>query len=355
MILARLGWEAAAYALATAGALLALALQVPLGLLVGPLVAMSILSQRLPKLQVSRPAYALGLAVIGVGLGQFFTPEVATAWSGILGALALNSAITLAGVFLGFLLLSRSFGHDRRTAVLAGLPGGVLTVIEMARESAADVSAILFFQVFRIVLGASLIPLAYALAGFDVPPTGVQPVADVVPASWRDLGLLGLGSLAVMVAGRRLRIPSAEISLPLALSAVLYANGVVTMTIPVWILAVGFIVVGASVGTMLPRLKLRQLLRLIAQSIALFAVFMCLTVIAALLSSQGLGVAPATAILAFSPASLTEMIAVALALDLDPAFVLANNMYRMLLCSFLAPFLPWLAARAAARKPGGTG
>ncbi|TRD14875.1 AbrB family transcriptional regulator [Palleronia caenipelagi] len=342
MTLARLGREGAAYALALLGALAAWALNLPLAFLVGPVVTMSVVSQRLPKLQVSRLAYALGLAVIGVGLGQYFTPETLDVWSGIAGAIALNTAITLTGIFLGFLLLSRVFGHDRRTAALAGLPGGILTVIEMARASNADTSAVLFFQVFRIVLGASLIPLGYAMSGFDVPTTGVRPVSNSVPATLHDLALLIGGSLIVMVLGRRLRIPSAEISLPLALSATLYATGVVTMTVPVWLVAGAFVVVGASVGTLLPRLKARLLLKLVLQTAVLFALFMALTFVAAFFASALFGLRPAVAILAFSPASLTEMIAVALALELDPAFVAANNMYRMLFCSVLAPFLPWL-------------
>ncbi len=334
------GWEALTYALAAFGAGLAWFLNVPLAMIVGPVIVVSIANQRLPNLRIARPFYALGLGVIGLALGQYFTPDVLNTWAQISGTLALNTGITLAGVMFGFLLLNKVYGHDRKTAALGGLPGGVLTVIEMARANSADTTAILFFQVFRIILGASVVPLGYSLAGFDVPISGVRPIAEHVPATMHDLALLGLGSLVLMILGRRLRVPSAEISLPLVWSASLYASGWVTMAIPVWAAGAAFVVVGGSVGAMLPNLSLRRLCALVAQSVGLFALLIGLTLLAALSAWTLIDISLASAILAFSPASLTEMIAVAVALDLDPALVAANNMYRMLLCSLIAPLLP---------------
>lgn len=340
MTLSKAGWEALTYATAAFGAALAWSLNVPLAMIVGPVIAVSIVSQRLPKLRIARPLYALGLSVIGLALGQYFTPDVLNTWGEITGTLALNTGITLVGVVFGFLLLHKAYGHDRKTAALGGLPGGVLTVIEMARASSADTTSILFFQVFRIILGASVVPLGYSLAGFDVPASGVRPTAEHVPPTAHDLALLCVGGLALMIVGRRLRVPSAEISLPLVWSATLYASGWVTMTIPVWAAGAAFVVVGGSVGAMLPNLSLRRLCLLVVQSLGLFALLMCLALVAALLAWTVFDISLASAILAFSPASLTEMIAVAVALDLDPALVAANNMYRMLLCSLIAPLLP---------------
>jgi len=345
MTLARVGSEGLTYAIAGAGAGIAWLLQVPLALLVGPVVLVCILSQRLPNLTVSRPIYGFGLALVGLVLGQYFTPDVLAQWAKITGALAVNTAVTLIGICAGYLLLSRVYGHDRRTAALGGLPGGVLAAIEMARTSSADTTAILFFQVFRIVLGASVIPIGYGLAGFQIPPTGVRSVAQTIPANAHDLALLVIGSVVLVLLGRRFRVPSAELLSPLLWSAGLYGSGWVTMTIPVWVAGLGFIVVGGAVGAMLPRLSLTRLLTLIGQSASLFALFMCATIAAAFLFGPVLNVAPGAAILAFSPASLTEMIAIALALDLEPALVAANNLFRMLICALVAPFLPYLVAR----------
>ena len=57
--------EAAAYGLAAAGAGLALWLTLPLALLIGPVVTLSILSQRFPALHVSPAVYGVGLMAIG--------------------------------------------------------------------------------------------------------------------------------------------------------------------------------------------------------------------------------------------------------------------------------------------------
>jgi uncharacterized membrane protein AbrB (regulator of aidB expression) len=120
------------------------------------------------------------------------------------------------------------------------------------------------------------------------------------------------------------------------------------MTIPLWVPAVGFVIIGASIGTMLPRFGLGKLLRLAAHTGLLFAVFCILTLVAAGIAQTVLGLRFASAVLTFSPASLTEMIALSVALDLDPAMVAANNMFRMIFCSLLAPALLIFVGRRAA-------
>lgn len=338
-LIKRLAGEAAVYALAIVGAVVAYALHLPLALLIGPILVVMPAAQAWHRLNVSPLPYAVALMVIGVALGQYFTPDVVSTWAEIGATLMLNSVATLLVTGMGFMFLRKQFQFDPATAAFAGLPGGILTVMEVSRESTADAGAVLFFQVFRIVLGATIIPLSYNLAGFDIPVSGVQPQTATNPFQWRDLLLLGPGSVAIAIIGRRLRFPSAEISLPLLWSATLYGTGQVTMTIPLWLPAVSFVIVGAAIGTLLPRPKLPDLIRMAAQTLMLFMLFMAATVTVALIAHRLLALDMATGILAFSPASLTEMIAVSVALDLDPALVAANNMFRMIFCSLLAPLL----------------
>lgn len=337
--------EAAAYCLAAAGAGVALWLSLPLALLMGPIVTLSALSQRFPALRVSPPIYGIGLIAIGAALGQYFTPEIVSTWATIGTTLVLNATMTLVGLVLGYLFLTRAFRYDPATAIFSGLPGGILTVLEVSKDSDADVGAVLFFQVFRIVLGATMFPLAYALAGFDVPSVGVQTIADPQPVTWRDASILVAASVGAAFVGRRIRFPSAEISAPLLVSAVLYGTGVVSMTIPLWVPAIGFVIVGGAIGTLLPRPGARKLLRLTLHTAAVFVVFVILTLGVSSVAQAALGIPFATGMLTFSPASLTEMIALALALDLDPPMVAANNMFRMIFCSLLAPALLLIVGR----------
>lgn len=341
------GWrgEAAAYFLAAAGAGVALWLHLPLAMLIGPMVTLSVLSQRFPALRVSPPMYGIGLIAIGAALGQYFTPEIVSTWKTIGTTLLFNAVLTLTGLVLGYAFLTRAFRYDPATAIFSGLPGGILTVLEVSKDSDADVGAVLFFQVFRIVLGATMFPLAYALAGFDVPSVGVQTVADPVPPNWHDVGILLVASIGSAIIGRKIRFPSAEISAPLLVSAVLYGSGTINMTIPLWIPAIGFVIVGGAIGTLLPRPGARKLLRLTLHTAAVFVLFVALTLVAAMVAQVALGIPFATGVLTFSPASLTEMIALALALELDPPMVAANNMFRMIFCSVLAPALLLIVGR----------
>lgn len=345
----RLKGEASAYFLAVLGAVVAWSLGLPLAFLIGPLIVLTIMAQRWPQLQVSRPVYAVALMVVAVALGQYFNPDVVSTWREIAATLVMNAGMTLVGLFVGYHFLLRVFGYDPATAIFSGLPGGILTVMEVSRESDADAGAVLFFQVFRIVLGATSIPMLFALAGFDIPSAAVQQNSQAHPATLHDILFLVPGTLVLAVLGRKLRFPSAEISLPLIWSAILYGSGTVTMSIPVWLPAIGFIVVGAAVGTLLPRPSVSTLIRLVLHTTALFILFMALTIFVALLARHALGIGFATGVLTFSPASLTEMIAVSVALNLDPAMIAANNLFRMIFCSILAPIL-LIGLKQKARK-----
>lgn len=335
------GWrrEGLTYSLAAFGAAGAWALSLPLALLIGPVVVVTVLAQRLPGLRISPPVYGLSLMVIGMALGQYFTPETLSAWRNIGGALALNGAMTLVALICGGVFLHKVLRYDLDTALFAGLPGGILTVMEVSRESGADPAAVLFFQVFRIVLGATLIPLTYAAAGFHIPPAGVQTVAAIMPENLFEPILLVGGSVGLAVLGRKMRFPSAEISVPLLWSAVLYGSGIISVTIPTVLPALSFVLVGASIGTTLPRPNLPTLIRLVWHTVLLFALFIALTLVTALIGQALLGITLPLGVLTFSPASLTEMIAVSVALDLDPAMVAANNLFRMIACSVAAPLL----------------
>lgn len=340
--------ELMTYGLASAGAALAWSISLPLALLIGPMVTMSVCAQRFTSLRVSKRAYSLGLMAVGVALGQYFTPQVLSTWTHIVPALVLTAISSLVGLLLGYWLLHHVFRHSPATAVFSALPGGILTVLEVSKRSDAQAQSVLFFQILRIVLGATLIPLSFAAAGFSVPSSGLQEMAHWQAVSLHDVLWLALGCVVLTWLGRRIQFPSAEISIPMLWSAVLYGTNTVSMTIPMWLPAAGFIVVGAAIGTLLPRPGLRRLLALIFQTMVLFLLFMGLTLVGSWVANLWIGMAFPVGFLAFSPSSLTEMIAVALALELDPVLVAANNLFRMIFCSLLAPLLLlWTQRRAS--------
>ncbi|MFV0292716.1 MAG: AbrB family transcriptional regulator [Paracoccus sp. (in: a-proteobacteria)] len=347
----RLTGAGTALALAAIGAGTGWLIGLPLALLIGPMIILTISAQRFPALHIPQPLYAGSLIVLGLSLGQYFTPDLIASWRHISASLVLNAIMSVLGMAMGFILLYRLFGLDPATAIFAGLPGGILTVMEVSRESSADTSAVMFFQISRIIMGASLIPLGFGLAGFEVPPGVPSQASSDHFTGLVDMTLLFGGGIITSLLGRKLRFPSAEISVPLIWSALLYGSGVINITIPDWMPALNFIIIGAAIGTFLPRPGLRILIRLTTQTLILFACFMVLTVIIALIARHFMGIGFGSGILIFSPAGLTEMIAVALALNMEPTLVAANNLFRMIFCSLLAPFiLIWLRQNASENR-----
>lgn len=333
----QLAGAGATLALAAVGAAVAVVLSLPLALLVGPIIVLTVAAQRWPDLRVPAPLYGGALTVIGLTLGQHFTPELLATWRVIGASLVMNTVMTLLGTALGFVIMRRAFGVDPATAIFAGLPGGILTVMEVSREGNSDPGAVLFFQISRIILGATLIPLGFGLAGFNLPPG--SPPGDESAVIWWELGVLAVAGLGLGMAGRRARFPSAEVSVPLLFSAMMYATGAVSTTMPPVLPSLAFVIVGAAIGTLLPRPGLRGLAVMGVQTVLLFTAFFALTLGATMLAGPALGISVPTGILTFSPAGLTEMVAIALSLDMDPALVAANNLYRMIFCSLLAPLI----------------
>lgn len=335
--------------LGTAGALVAWSLSLPLAFLVGPALVMLFASRALPALTVSPVLRALALVVIGAYLGSRFTPDLAAQMPLWAASLTLNAVMTVVTTCLGTIVLMRAFGYDPSTAAFAALPGGILSVLEVARQSDADQQAVMFLQVFRVALGTIALPFIIDGIGFDIPSTGLAETAAQDAAPLAQLALLMAACIGAAAIGRKIRFPSAELVAPMLLSATLYATGTVTAPIPGGGVIVSFIIVGTAVGATLPRPDIKPFLRLILHTGMVFTLMCGLTLIFAYGVHLGFGVSMIEAFLAFAPAGMTEMTAMAAALHLDPGYVAANNLVRLSLCSLLAPVI-LLGLKARARR-----
>jgi membrane AbrB-like protein len=142
---------AATLAVAIIGAGAALALRVPAGAQVGPMVLGSLLhASGLVRMTLPAPLLELAYACIGTYVGLRFTRETLrltlTALPGIL--VASFSVIALCGACAWGLTLLLPI--DLLTAVLATSPGGLDSVAIIAVGSKADVSFVLAVQTLRL-------------------------------------------------------------------------------------------------------------------------------------------------------------------------------------------------------------
>jgi membrane AbrB-like protein len=310
-----LPWLLGALAATTAASLAGLALRVPDGL--------------------RRPM----IAVLGATLGTTFTPhrlDGALDWLPTLGALPIY--VVLIGYVI-FAYLRRFSAVDATSAFFAATPGGLSEMIALSDQLGGDQRFVSLVHGARLLFIVATIPSLAWLFG-HAPPARSFSLS-------LSLDLLGLATLAALAAvgyllARRLRIPAATFVGPLLGSATGHLAGWIEIAPPYLLMALAQLVIGSSVGTRFSGTPVA----LIGQTLLLGA---GATVIMLLITLSFGGALSALTgyvvllLLAFIPGGFTEMSLIALAMGVDPAFVVTHHSVRVFLVVLIAlPAFTWL-------------
>lgn len=324
-----------------AGGLLT-ALGLPLGWMIGSLVATAYLTLRhaaaVPAL--ARPA---GLLVLGLSLGQGFTAPVLEAVVATLPVMLAGGILVL---FVGAAvapLYRRIAGTDLGTAVFACIPGGVVAMAMLAARAGVAVPAVTIAQSIRM----ALVVLAYpTLMGLLAPPDGPSVFAAALPPlHWGGLAMLLAGGVAAALAGWRIGLANAAMFAPCLLAMVLSAASALPSGVPGWLVDAAQVAMGASLGTHLAREGLgRAPQKLVLAGLASGAAVSLLLAIAGFGLGWATGLPVTSVVLGLAPGGLPEMVVTAQALGLAVPLVLGLHLMRMVLVNLLA--VPaWRAVR----------
>jgi uncharacterized protein len=154
--------------------------------------------------------------------------------------------------------------------------------------------------------------------------------------------------------GRLRRIPAAPLLVPLGLGMALQDAGLVAIELPPWLLAISYTLVGWSIGLGFNRTILahaaRALPGVVMSILVLIAVCGGLAAILVVVA----GIDPLTAYLATSPGGADSAAIIALASNVDVAFVMAMQTTRLVLVLLIGPSLAGFIARrtgASRRTP----
>lgn len=243
-----------------------------------------------------------------------------------------GAAVFTAGLAL---VMARTTGMDRVTALLACVPNGPVEMGILAERYGGDTGVVVFAQTLRIVTVVVLVP--FAIHGEARVGTGFAP-APFLPLA---LGAVFLTALAVAVAVifRRIGLSNPFFLGPLTLSAVASRFDWHLAHYPPYILAAAQVLLGTWLGSTLRRELLARSGRLMTASIISTVVFV------ATCTSIGALVAPVLGLrwetLGLAPGGVTEMALTARVLSLDVAMITAFH----LVCIYLImPNLPWVIA-----------
>ena len=276
-------------------------------------------------------------AVLGTLLGSAFTPHILEQlqqWgAGVATMAVFVTVMTSVSVFFLF----RVGKLDRATAYFAGTPGGLGEMTIVGELQGGDLRTIALVHATRIFVVVFLLPLYLAnVAELDIPNTA-RVLAGRPAAAGGELLILAACAVIGYFLGRFLRLPGGQILGPLLLSAAAYAAGLVDGRPPGYLIAIAQVVIGSAIGARFVGLELRTMAKPIV--LALFSALAMLAMAAAFayVISPILGLPMHAMLLALSPGGLVEMSLIALALNVDTAFIATMHMVRILLIVTLAP------------------
>jgi uncharacterized protein len=322
-------------ALGTAGGLVARALHLPLGLLLGSIFAVGLAAM----LRVGVAGLSVGfpqrlrnvfVPIIGVAIGGAFTPDVLRQmpgwWISLLALLIYIPVAHAAGYFI-----YRRGGLPKAEAFFGAVPGGLIESVVLGEEAGADARTLILLQFLRLILTIIAVPLIFlALTGHSVgSAAGAQMGASGVPLGWDDAAILLVAGAVGFWVGRLLHLPAAIMTGPVLASAFVHLMGWTAGVPPAWAVGGTQVVLGSALGARfvgMERAALWRALRLATQSVG---VALVLAFGFAWAVSGLAGQSIAAGFLAFAPGGLAEMSLIALSLKVGVVYVAVHHVVRI--------------------------
>ena len=344
--LAPLPSSLATAALATLGGFVFATLGWPAAWLMGAMIAVA--AAALAGLPVGLPAGPREIAflLLGISMGSSVTPEslhAMRAWPASIGLLFASMAATM---LASSWYLRRLHGWDAITARFASMPGAFSAVAVIAATSKADLPRVILAQSLRVFTLVALMPPLLAFAAG--PPSGTAaalPAAPEVNTLTEALAVLALAGGAAL-ALNRLRVPAGTLLGAMIASAALHASGLVHGRFPPPLVIAGFVATGAVIGARFRGTKLSTVLRTVPGAAVSILLALLVSAGFAALGAWLLGLSFGQLWLAYAPGGVEAMAAMALVLNLEPAFVGAHHILRILGLNLVGPL--WL--RGARRE-----
>lgn len=309
----------------------------PAGLVTGSLLTVAVAALSGRPMMVPQPMARVVYLLVGISLGAVVTPEMLHGLTRFPLSIAVLTISTICMIVATSSYLKFVHGWDGRSAVFGASPGGLAQVLSLAAEYRADLRAIAIVQVMRVVLLTIGIPTGLALFGLSASGVGL-PRANVIDGSIIEVALLIAVSTFTALALAWLRFPGGMMFGAMIGSGILHGGAFIHSALPLWMVSLAVIGVGALTGSRFANTNPRVLLHYIGAALGSFAVALAIASAFVLVLTIVLSVPVADAVVAFSPGAQDTMMVLALTLHLDPIFVGAHHLWRFLLVSLSLPF-----------------
>lgn len=324
-------------------------LGLPASLLIGPMVAAIVLALTASKSQLRVPRWPLlfGQALVGFLMARAITIDIIqTMADDALLFLSMIFSIIAAAGLLGYVLTKWQV-LPGTTAVWGSSPGAASAMTIMSEAYGADARLVAFMQYLRVVfvaVAASVVSTLWASAEGTEPP----PLIFFPPIDWPAFAATMALTCLCTYAAARFRIQGGTIILPLIAGSTLQGLGVLTIELPLWLLAISYALIGWSIGLRFTPSIIAHAARALPRVAASILTLMSICGLMAFALHKLAGVDPLTAYLATSPGGADSVAIIAASSDVDVPFVMAMQVGRFLVILLTGPML----ARFIARKSG---
>jgi membrane AbrB-like protein len=291
--------------------------------------------------RVNKPFLMAAQAIIGTMLGTAIRPDVfphlLLHLPVIVGIIAFTIAISLAAGAV----LPRIGPIGRETAAMGSLPGGASAMIALSIGTKADTKIVALMQYMRlvaVVLTASIVArlLAHHAPGASSPFPGQSAGAL---HTWHDYVLMPLVAVVGVLAGRLVRLPTANLLGPMFLGLVISVFHLFRPVWPKWIPPLTYVVMGFYVGLLFDRQSLRQAGRLLPLLITNIAALIGLCAFGGMVFSRLMGASPLSGYLATSPGGGDTISIIAFGCGADVSLIFTVQIFRAVVIMFTGPFL----------------
>ena len=319
----------------------------PAGWLAGALLFVAIAALLGRSMYVPTLMARIFFIALGTIIGGVATPETMHGMATWPASIAIICVAMLAITLTASVYLQKVHGWDLQTAIFASVPGALSQVSAIASERDADLRAIIIVQTVRVVILAIGVPLGLAIAGIEAPARFMMGGPTALDAPLQFIGL-GAGAIVAALALYRVGFSGGFFFGPMIVSATLHGSGIVQLSPPSWIAIIAMLGLGAINGSRFNNTSFRMLLNYLAASLG--AMLVALITAAAFIGIASLlpSLKVANLVVSYAPGSVDVMMILALALHLDPVFVGAHHLARILVVSI---FLPIGARLTDSRKP----
>ncbi|MEO0390156.1 MAG: AbrB family transcriptional regulator [Pseudomonadota bacterium] len=321
-------------AIGAVGAGLAEWLSLPIAVLTGPAILVSLAALLGVRTGLDTAVRDILFLVIGVSIGSGVDTNATGAmlrWPLAFAALAVMLVLTL---WLCGRLLEQLFQMDRRSAFLAAAPGHLSFVVGLSSELGLDTTRVVVVQSVRVLALTLSVPALAWTFGVDLDGAVLR---DGARLSWSHFArLLVVGGLIGWVL-MKLRLPAPLLIGGMIASSAGHGSGLTPGLPPPWLAYAALLAVGTLIGSRFDGMTRAALLHSLLAGLMVTFVCVAMALAAAAAVAAALGFDTVHVLVAFSPGGLETMIAMGVILGANPGFVAASHVARLLFLTVLLP------------------